>query len=90
LARQVLCLSRFFHSFSTTSSSSSVMAAKFHHITCTWSAYSWLSTLNSHSITTWSDPVAFFPSSIVHCVIGLQAKVRPFVDAPSSPVHAQW
>jgi len=40
------------------------MAAKFHPMTCAWCASSCISTINSHSIMSSSEPVAYFLSSM--------------------------
>jgi len=71
------------HSFSTASASFSVIAARFHPITLSWSASSCRSTLTSHSITSWSHPVAWLSASMVHFTIGQFASVRPMTDSPS-------
>jgi len=78
------------HCFSAASASFSVIAAKFHPSTLSWSPSSWLSTPTSHSITSWSDPVAWSSASMVHFTIGRFASIRSMTDSPSWPSLVQW
>jgi len=89
-SRWALSPSSSFQKISAASSSSFDMVARFHPFTCTWCDSSFFSTLSSHSITSWSEPVACLPSNLVHLVIGRLARVRSIVDSPSTPFLVQW
>ena len=80
-------LSSSFQSSSAASLSLFVMAARFHHMTST--AFSLLAE-NSQSITSWSEPVTWFPARMLQCMIGRVARDRSMVDSPSSQFLAKW
>jgi len=90
-SRCALSFANSIHSFLAASWSSSVIAARFHPTTSSWSASSGVSTSTSHPMTSWSEPVAWFSASMVHFPIGQFAKVKSRTYLPSrTPLFQYW